>query len=168
MNNDLDEVLQTAFNKIIEERDALKAELISTKQELFIANSTIEGCHLNYKDMALENIELKDELASLREQGEPVGEVLLGNEVLLYLENDFGEPIDLVEGTKLFTHPPVQNSNVDELVKALENIKAKVVGEVSPYWTNKLSTTVSRGYIADMADKALANYKASLADKESE
>lgn len=51
-------------------------------------------------------------------------------------------------------------SNAQDIRKALERIKAHVVGDARPHWDVSMETTASRGYIADLCDAALAQPQA--------
>lgn len=49
-----------------------------------------------------------------------------------------------------------------DLRSALEQVKARVVGERVPFWTDDWETTHSRGVIADICDAALTGEKPSV------
>lgn len=51
-------------------------------------------------------------------------------------------------------------SDAQDIRKALERIKAHVVGDARPNWDVSMETTASRGYIADLCDAALAQPQA--------
>lgn len=53
------------------------------------------------------------------------------------------------------------NAEIVRLRAAIEEIKARVVGERVPYWTDDWETTHSRGVIADICDAALTGQKPS-------
>lgn len=52
---------------------------------------------------------------------------------------------------------------MSDIRKALERIKAHVVGDARPRWDVSMETTASRGYIADLCDAALAQPQAAQA-----
>ena len=75
-----------------------------------------------YEKLLAERDALKAELASLRGQSVPMGEVVMAH------EPEWMEPREIFKwhktefplGTKFYTHPPAQNNNVDKLVLALQ------------------------------------------------
>lgn len=56
-------------------------------------------------------------------------------------------------GTKLYIHPSPSRAEV--LEEALSEIKSMVTGDVYPAWGNMWETTVARGRILDIIERAL-------------
>jgi ribosomal protein L31 len=51
----------------------------------------------------------------------------------------------------------IADADIKNLREALAAIKALVVGEKHPRWTDQHATTLTRGRIADICDQALSN-----------